>query len=956
MMEFAGFRLDPKDERLWKAGREVALRRKPFAILRYLVTNPGRLVTHAELLEHVWGGAVVSESAMRSQLHELRQVLGDGVIDTVIGRGYRFAAAVVDGTPPARGNSADARDSMVVGRDRELATLRSALVAAHRGERQMCFVTGDPGIGKTTLVDAFIAGCDPEDVLVLRGSSIEQHGTPEAYAPVIEMLSGLRQSPHREHVLAALTKCAPTFVLHVSHLLPDETVSELRERARRAGEARPISELVETFEALASRRTLVVVHEDLQWSDLATLDLLAMLGTRRGPARMLVVGTARSGDAQTVTHPLNRVMRSLVSRGTATAIPLGQIGEAEVAHYLALRYPHHQFPSGFVQVVTTITDGTPLFLVSLVDELARREMIVEGERGASLAITTDELAAHRADSVRQLIDMQLDRLTRDEQRVLEAASVIGQDFSTALVAAALEAAAETVDEWCDWLARRQLFLRRESIDEWPDGVVHTRYAFRHALVQEVCTERASLVRRQAWHRLVAERLERAYGGDPSPVAHVLAMHFDLAHVATRAVAFYVLAAERNERRFASADALQMSQRARELLIRIPAGAERDELELAVLGHLSQVGFRVIVPMAQPFEVFERMVTLARATNDPLRLARALVNLSFRCSTFAQYRRASDTLDEVDAIANTTQLPPDVVGFAGLSRAVALAWQGQLAAAKELLTQLIALPLPFDPVNPSILGPTNRAGMLRSFLAFVTWAGGDPEGGFAEAVRVCEMAEASGDGFFLGAARVHVARYRLLRGDPPAEVRALASTVLELSEAAPWHILAATIVAWADACTGALDDARMDAIVAGCNARVTAFPQGATNVALPLIAMLRAAGRDALALEVADRAIGFGREHEELTLEPELLRLRGELLEPTRPAEAEAAYVEALARGIACGAHSFALRAATRLAAVWHATPRSANGYDQLAAALDRIAPGTQTAEVIEARTRLSMRA
>ncbi|HSR99255.1 MAG TPA: AAA family ATPase, partial [Kofleriaceae bacterium] len=812
MMEFAGFRLDPDDERLWKAGREVALRRKPFAILRYLVTNPGRLVTHAELLEHVWGGAMVSESAMRSQLHELRQVLGDGVIDTVIGRGYRFAAGVVDDAASTSARSAVAGESMVVGRDRELATLQSALVAAHRGERQMCFVTGDPGIGKTTLVDAFVDGCDPEDVLVLRGSSIEQHGTPEAYSPVIEMLSGLRQSPHREHALSALTRYAPTFVLHVSHLLPEGKVSELQERARRAGEAKPISELVETFEAFATQRTLVLVYEDLQWSDVATLDLLAMLGARRGHARLLVVATARSGEAQTTTHPLNRVMRSLVSRGAATAISLGQIGESEISRYLALRYPHHRLPPAFVQAVTAITGGTPLFLVSLVDELARREMIVEDERGASLAITLDELAAHRADSVRQLIDMQLDRLTRDEQRALEAASVIGQDFSTALVAAALDAPAEAVDEWCDWLARRQLFLRREGADEWPDGVVHTRYAFRHALVQEVCVERASPVRRQVWHRLVAERLERAYLGDPSPVAHVLAMHFDRAHVATRAVAFYMLAAERNERRFASADALQLSQRARSLLVRIPAGAERDKLELAVLGHLSQLGFRVIVPMAQPFEMFERMVALARAANDPLPLARALVNLSFRCTTFAQYRRASDILDEVDAIARTTQLAPDVIGFAGLSRAVMLAWRGQLATAKALLTQLIAVPIPFDPVNPSILGPTNRDGMLLSFLAFVNWAGGDPEGGFAQAVRVLEMAELSGDGFFLGAARVHVARYRMLRGDPPAEVRVLASTVLELSEAAAWHILAATIVAWADACAGTLDNARVEMIV------------------------------------------------------------------------------------------------------------------------------------------------
>src|SRR4029079_17333336 len=124
------------------------------------------------------------------------------------GRGYRFAADVIDDAPSTSARPAAASESMVVGRDRELAILQSALAAAHRGERQMCFVTGDPGIGKTTLVDAFVEGLDPEDVVVLRGASIEQHGTPEAYAPVIEMLSGLRQSPHREHALTTLTRCA----------------------------------------------------------------------------------------------------------------------------------------------------------------------------------------------------------------------------------------------------------------------------------------------------------------------------------------------------------------------------------------------------------------------------------------------------------------------------------------------------------------------------------------------------------------------------------------------------------------------------------------------------------------------------------------------------------------------------------------------------------------------------
>ena len=94
MLAFPPFRLDLDEERLWKGNKLLVLRRKPFAILRYLATNPRRLVTHDELLKHVWAGAVVSESAVRSRLHELRQALGDGVIETVIGRGYRFTAGI----------------------------------------------------------------------------------------------------------------------------------------------------------------------------------------------------------------------------------------------------------------------------------------------------------------------------------------------------------------------------------------------------------------------------------------------------------------------------------------------------------------------------------------------------------------------------------------------------------------------------------------------------------------------------------------------------------------------------------------------------------------------------------------------------------------------------------------------------------------------------------------------
>ncbi len=91
---FPPFRLDVAEARLWKGGRELRLRPKPFAILRYLAQHPRRLVTRSEIVEAVWGKVAMSESLLRTHVHDLRRVLGEHVIETVVGRGYRFAADV----------------------------------------------------------------------------------------------------------------------------------------------------------------------------------------------------------------------------------------------------------------------------------------------------------------------------------------------------------------------------------------------------------------------------------------------------------------------------------------------------------------------------------------------------------------------------------------------------------------------------------------------------------------------------------------------------------------------------------------------------------------------------------------------------------------------------------------------------------------------------------------------
>ena len=176
---FGRFRLDPQGEGLWRGTEAVRLRPKSFAVLRYLVAHPGRVVTKDELLEAVWPDTVVSEAALTVCLNELRQALGETAqapqcIATVHRRGYRFVAPVTRVALAEAVALAPARSPLLVGREGACAQLHEWLAEARHGARRVGFVTGEAGMGKTTVVDAFVAQAtrDP-DLWLARWQCIE---------------------------------------------------------------------------------------------------------------------------------------------------------------------------------------------------------------------------------------------------------------------------------------------------------------------------------------------------------------------------------------------------------------------------------------------------------------------------------------------------------------------------------------------------------------------------------------------------------------------------------------------------------------------------------------------------------------------------------------------------------------------------------------------------------------
>ena len=279
-----------------------------------------------------------------------------------------------------------------IGRDAELTALRAELAAAAEGATRVVLVTGEAGAGKTTLVDALLDGLPDGAALVGRGQCVVQHGPSEAYMPVLQALERICRAPGAGDALPALAARAPTWMAQLPWLLDDAGRAAVEARLVGANRDRMLREGVEAITELSVARPVVLVVEDLQWSDLATVDLIAALGLHRGPARLVVLATMRPPDAAP-GDAIQAAARDLVARGLATEIAVGGLGDAAVARYLASRLPGAGVPADLAASLRARTGGIPLFLEKAVDGWIEDGRAVR-EDGA-WALTADAAALSR---------------------------------------------------------------------------------------------------------------------------------------------------------------------------------------------------------------------------------------------------------------------------------------------------------------------------------------------------------------------------------------------------------------------------------------------------------------------------------------------------------------------------------------------------------------------------------
>jgi len=962
---FAEFRLDPANQQLWRGESLLALTPKALAVLAYLSDWPGRLVTKHELLETIWPKTNVTEGVLAACVYEIRRVLGDRsraprFIETVHTRGYRFLPEVTYSAEPGLRNQSDetrsrggplaldpavlAKSSGLFGRQKDLAELHRIFQKALDGARQIVFVTGEPGIGKTALVDDFVARvCSQQTAFIGCGQCIDHYGAGEPYLPILAAIGRVCRSPGADAIISSLKRYAPSWLMSMPGLLTPGDVGALQQQATSFNRERMLREMAEALEAITVEHPLVLWLEDLHWSDHATLDLIAFLARSRPAAKFLLIGTYRPVDLIVKGHPLRMLKQELQVHGQCGELQLGGIHSAAITDYLAARFPRNRFASSLGQLLYDRTEGNPLFLNNVIEDWTLRGVLKE-EDGAWTAAEDSEQRI--PESLRYMLERQIDELSGDERALLEAASIAGMEFSPAAVAAGLAANVEETEQRCEDLARKHQYVRRLSAV--PAESPFAYYSFLHALHRRVWEEQIPATRLSRLHSRIAAHKEAEYGERSEEIAAALAYHYGRCGNSDKTLRYLELAGHQARARHAFHEAEQHYRNGLAVLKNLPESPDRDGHELELRLSLIDV-LRLTRGWAasETVEAAARIALLAERSGNLGRLALSVSTRCFHAILAGELPTAAALADEALELA-LREGSPLLVGGMRTLQMIVHHHRGDLAGAENHF----AAGLKFfdDPAFRQVPG-----GMAISVFGWASWNAWILGRADVARDRVAKMRTAvnPANPHDLPWANVLAANLFALMGEDET-VESLAARALDLCEKDGFPNEAAKARCF-------LGHARAQLSRAGDNITlireaIDKLVQIGNRIGVPRYMKYLAAAQDRAgaigdALETAERALNFNPE--ETACRPETLRIRGELRLKLGDAElAEADFRDAIAMARNMGAKAWELRTTMSLARLLHDTRRRDEARTMLADIYNWFTEGFDTRDLVDAKALL----
>jgi DNA-binding winged helix-turn-helix (wHTH) protein/tetratricopeptide (TPR) repeat protein len=482
---FADFELDPENLELRRAGELVDADALVLRLLRYLVRHAGRLVPKEELVQAVWEGRAIADNAITVSIARLRKLLAHQrgereFVTTAYGRGYRFVcgvelrdavrqrsgASIVPASPPAP----------FVGREHTLEQLRRAMQEARAGRGSACALMGEPGIGKTRVVEALERELTGTDVRVAWGYCREAGDTPPLW-PWLRVLRDVAGEPVPELQPAAAGVDFDWSGPERHHLF---------------------EHILRGIVRAARQSPWLIVIDDLHRADAASLELMCQLLDEVARARILLVACLRptSAPRRRSTH-----LPEVLGHRNCERITLARLSESEVGSYASALVDD---PDGrFGRALFEKSEGNPFFMAELVRSLAGRER-------------PDPSALAVPDAALALIRQRVRRLPGEVHEVLCAAAVIGRSFELPLLASVLERDASAIMPLLDDAIDAELVVAA------PGSL--TEFAFGHELLRAVLYESLAARDRRLWHVRVVRALQGRIASGESIAASELAYH------------------------------------------------------------------------------------------------------------------------------------------------------------------------------------------------------------------------------------------------------------------------------------------------------------------------------------------------------------------------------------------------------------------------------------------------
>jgi len=845
---------------------------------------------------------------------------------------------------------------MTVGREAQRAALRRAYARVRGGRGLLLAVSGEAGIGKTSLVEDFLAelAAKAEPPLVARGRSAEQLAGAEAYLPLLEALDHLLRRGAATH--SSINTLAPTWRAQLGAAGGDGAELIGLHDLPAGSQERLKREMAALFEEVSRERPLILFIEDLHWADISTVDILNYLASRFDGMRVLLIVTYRPAEMAAAQHPFRSISHDLQSRGLFTELSLDFLDLDDIERYLALAFPGHAFPPSFAALIHARTEGSPLFVVDLVRYVHDAGGIREEDGRWVLSGALPESPRELPASVRGMIARKIEMLDAEDRRLLVAASVQGDEFDSATLAEAVEMDPAEVEERLDALERVYFFVKRGEEREFPDRTPTLRYRFVHVLYQNALYASLQPTRRASLSGRVARALAAHHGAEIGPVAGRVAVLFETARDFAASAQNFYAATQHSVGLFAFREALALAERGLASVKALPAAPEAKQLELG-LQMLKGVALRSTSGWAtQEIEdTFARSRQICRELGDPPATFPVLWAITLFHLIRGNLIECRERADELMAKAGETGNPAFLMAahhMAGVSRE----FIGDMVESTRLLERARELHVAGEHAAYVAMYGVDPGMIARAMSGRPLWALGYPDRALERGRETLAIARTQREPLTGSFALLVLQGTLAYRGDG-AEAVELGEECLAicrehgLPQEAEWSrsFSGAGLIA-----LGRVEEG-IDLLTDSLAVQARIKTQLARPMYLALLAEgLGQAGRMEDGLKAVEEGLACAERLSEGGYVAELLRMRGELLRRAGDLGAAEDYLrQALARAREQQAKSFELRAATGLASVMAAVGRGAEGRAGLLPVYEWFTEGRTTRDLMAARQLLA---